>query len=171
LSNNRLLRLDNGLFGLKSLEFLALEGNKLGEVADINNLAVVSTTLTSLFYKNEALDNLVTGEDGYYETATRVCPNLRVLDGESVVLNSVCADLGVGENIEADEKYIVPLEVEDWLGGEAPTPQSAAIVDDNDVKENTVVLKEVLNEITGDLGRAKAALRSADRELERLHVM
>ena len=45
------------------------------------------------------------------------------------------------------------------------------LVDDNDVKENTVVLKEVLNEITGDLGRAKAALRSADRELERLHVM
>ena len=183
VSNNKLKAIDNSLFGLPSLEFLALSGNDLSDVADLNNLHIVSTSLTSLYYQSStnadadgALTNPVCLKEGYYETATAVLLNLRVLDGESVGLREVWSQLGVGETIEPDPKLLRDLETEDWLADVSDELGEGGVGGDDvlnteDVKATVTVLREILAETNAEMGRAKAVLKGTDAELTRLHLL
>ena len=186
LTQNKLRNLDDGLHGLLSLTFLALEGNGLGDVADLHNLAKVAPTLTSLYYRSDCseaprLTNAVAGKEGYAETIAAVLPSLRVLDGESVGLKEAWKELGVGEGIEADARFSRELLPEDWLegvpdgigeegegkGGGGGGAGEGSALDGEDAK----VLKEVLSTVNADLGKAKAVLKAADEELTKMHLM
>ncbi|GMI27161.1 hypothetical protein TeGR_g10782 [Tetraparma gracilis] len=186
LSCNKLTMLNDSFFGLKSLTTLALEGNELSDVLDINNLDKVSATLTTLYFRSDinqpalSLSNPVVEKESYHDTVLRVLPNLRLLDGESVELRGIVAALGVGDEVQADPKFSVPLETEDWLAGADENGAGSAngsgggsrsILKDASVLRSMDELHDVLGEVTADVGRAKVVLKAADQELTRLHLL
>ncbi|GMH57065.1 hypothetical protein TrST_g9722 [Triparma strigata] len=173
LSNNLISSLSPADFEPlgKSLTFLALEGNDITDVDDLYSFTSL-VNLKTIYMKRDELTNPCCGHPSYFVKIVKAFEDnvegLTILDGESFQLKGAVGDVSGSDGmLKPDEGYTKPLPVEKWLDN-VDIENVAPLAESFEVKDAEEQLQEELTEVDIKLKRARASMKVANNEIERL---